>query len=86
MGAGVSVGSSVASEIVAEGITVSVGGTGAEVGDAHETIRKIPRNESQTLDVGCEGMECILLDFGALLNEPSIEPQNSSCIIYKWHS
>ena len=71
MGAGVSLGSSVsvATEFVAEGMTVSVGGTGAEVGDAHETIKKIQRNESKTLDVGCEGMGCILLDFGALLNE-----------------
>ena len=71
MGAGVSLGSSVsvASEFVAEGITVSVGGTGAEVGDAHETIIKIQRDESKTLDVGREGMEQILLDLGLSLNK-----------------
>ena len=69
VGAGVSVGGSVVSIIVAEGITVSVGGTGTEVGDAHETIRKIQRNESKTLDVRCEGMEQILLDLGLSLNK-----------------
>ena len=69
VGAGVSVGNAISVGVtVAEGIRVSVGGTGAEVGDAHETMRKMQTNESPTLVVVYEGMELILLDLRLSLN------------------
>ena len=74
MGAGVSVGSavSVAGTGVAEGSVVSVGTTGKEVGAAHETMRKMQRNESPTLVAVYESMELILLDLGLSLNLVSV--------------
>ena len=70
VGAGVSVGKAVSVGVtVADGINVSVGGIGAAVGDAHETMRKTQRNESPALVVRCEGMELILLDLRLSLND-----------------
>jgi hypothetical protein len=77
VGAGVSVGDavSVGRATVAEGESVSVGRTGAEVGDAHETMRKTQIKESPILVAGCRSMELILLDLELSLNLVSCHPE-----------
>jgi hypothetical protein len=77
VGAGVSVGNavSVGRVTVAEGKSVSVGRTGVEVEDAHETRKKAQRKESPILAAGCESMELILLDLELSLNLLSCHPE-----------
>ena len=79
VGNGVSVGSavSVGTEIVAVGSAVSVGEIEAEVGAAHETIRKIQMKANPTLVVVDEYMELILLDLRLSLNNEA-QPSNGN--------